>query len=186
MARPEPRPGPFVRAVVLVEGESDSVALLTLASRRGRDLAAEGVRVVAMGGITNVYAQLQQYRLADVGIAGLYDAAEEPYLRAELSRAGVAGDSFFGCEPDLEYELIRALGEDAVERVIEAAGETRSLRLLAGMPAQQGWSREELLHRFIGVRAGRKARYARLLVDALDLAAVPPPLDAVLTAVWAS
>jgi hypothetical protein len=32
----------------------------------------------------------------------------------------------------------------------------------------------------MGTRSGRKSRYARLLVDALDLSRVPPPLDRVL------
>ena len=32
----------------------------------------------------------------------------------------------------------------------------------------------------MGTRKGRKARYARLLVDALDLTRVPRPLDRVL------
>ena len=169
-----------MRAVVLVEGQSDLVALLTLARRRGRDLAAEGVAVVAMGGVTNAYAYLQRYGSRGVHLAGLYDAAEEPRMHAALARSGVATDCFFGCDPDLEYELIRALGVEAVEAVIEREGESRSLRLLAGMPAQQHWSRVEVLHRFIGARAGRKARYAGLLVEALDLSAVPRPLDAVL------
>lgn len=169
-----------MRVVVLVEGASDRVALETLARRRGRDLTAEGVDVVAMGGITNSYKHVDRYRSLGVRLAGLYDAPEEHHLRAALERAGMASDSFFSCDPDLEYELIRALGTDAVEAVIEAAGETRSLRLLAGMPAQQSWSREEVLHRFLGVRSGRKARYARLLVEALDLDAVPRALDAVL------
>jgi predicted ATP-dependent endonuclease of OLD family len=40
------------RAVVLVEGVSDKVALETLARRRGGDLTAEGVSVVAVGGRT--------------------------------------------------------------------------------------------------------------------------------------
>jgi uncharacterized protein (DUF2384 family) len=84
------------------------------------------------------------------------------------------------CSVDLEDELIRALGAEAVEQVIEAAGEARSLRLLTGMPAQQGWQREAVLRRFIGVRSGRKARYAALLVDALEPGHVPPPLAAVL------
>ena len=44
------------RTVVLVEGASDRVALHTLAGRLGRDLEVEGVRVVAMGGITNTRA----------------------------------------------------------------------------------------------------------------------------------
>lgn len=170
----------MARVVVLVEGESDRVALLTLAACRGRDLAADGIEVVGMDGITNAYAHLQRYATTGVRLAGLYDAAEEAHLRSALDRAGVAADGFFGCDPDLEYELIRALGVAAVEGVIEAQGELRSLRLLAGMPAQQGWGSEQVLHRFIGVRAGRKARYARLLVEALDLSAVPWPLDAVL------
>jgi hypothetical protein len=36
------------------------------------------------------------------------------------------------------------------------------------------------LRRFIGGRSGHKHRYARLLVDALDLDRVPPPLDRLL------
>jgi hypothetical protein len=169
-----------VHTVVLVEGESDRAALSALALRRGRDLAAEGVQVVAMGGITNTYAHLQRYVPSCVRLAGLYDAAEERHLRSALSRAGVPAAGFFGCDPDLEYELIRALGCDAIEAVAEAEGELRSLRLLAGMPAQQTWSRERVVHRFLGVRSGRKARYARLLVEALDLTAVPAPLTDVL------
>ncbi|HUR74686.1 MAG TPA: TOPRIM nucleotidyl transferase/hydrolase domain-containing protein [Sporichthya sp.] len=181
---PEPAPGGMdaMRAVVLVEGESDRVALTTLAARRGRDLDAEGVQVVAMNGITNTYAYAVRYA-PEATLAGLYDAAEEGHLRTALARAGVSADTFFGCEPDLEYELIRALGAEAVEAVIEAAGETRSLALLAAMPAQQGWSRAQVLHRFLGVRAGRKARYARMLVEACDLDAVPSPLAGVLAVI---
>jgi hypothetical protein len=166
--------------VVLVEGESDQAALLTLAGRLGRDLTAEGVTVVVLYGITNTYAYVQRYSAPGVALAGLYDAAEERYLRSALDRAGVDGTGFFGCEPDLEYEFIAALGADGVEAVIEAEGETRSLQLLAGMPAQRDWTREEILHRFLGVRAGRKARYARRLVEALDLSVVPRPLTALL------
>ena len=175
---------------MLVEGHSDRVALLTLAARLDRDLAAEGVDVVAMGGVTNTRAFATRYgpRGLDVALAGLYDAPEEPLLRRGLIAAGVpatapadlAGLGFFGCRSDPEDELLRSLGPEAVEAVIESAGETRSLRLLAGMPAQRDWSRERLLRRFLTVRSGRKARYAALLVEALDLDAVPRPLTAVL------
>ena len=65
---------------------------------------------------------------------------------------------FYGCSTDLEDELIRALGTDGVEAVIDAAGEAQSLRLLAGMPAQRGWTRVAVLRRFLGSRSGRKAR----------------------------
>jgi hypothetical protein len=46
------------RAVILVEGASDQRAVEVPAVRRGRDLAAEGVVVVAMGGITNLGSHL--------------------------------------------------------------------------------------------------------------------------------
>jgi hypothetical protein len=36
------------------------------------------------------------------------------------------------------------------------------------------------LRRFLGVRSGRKARYAALLIDALEPGRVPKPLAAVL------
>ena len=180
-----------LQAVVLVEGESDRVALTTLATRGGRDLAAEGVEVVAMGGITNTRAFASRYGPLglDVRLAGLYDAPDEAKLRHGLARAGVevgggadplAATGFHGCSMDLEDELIRALGAEAVEAVIEAAGDAGSLRLLAGMPAQRGWSREAVLRRFMGVRSGRKARYAALLVEALEADRVPRPLAGVL------
>lgn len=180
-----------LRAAVLVEGNSDRVALNTLAGRRGRDLAAEGVEVVAMGGITNTRTFALRYGPHGLGVAlaGLYDAADEDKLRrglaagglgAALEPDGLAGLGFYRCSADLEDELVRALGVEAVEAVIEAAGEARSLRLLSGMPAQRDWTREAVLRRFLGVRSGRKARYAALLVEALEPGRVPEPLAAVL------
>jgi hypothetical protein len=184
----------MLRAVVLVEGNSDRVALHTLARRRGRNLAAEGIQIVAMDGITNTRAFASRYgpHGLDVPLAGLYDAAEEPKLRRGLAAAGLqaalepdgpARLGFYQCSADLEDELIRALGVEAVEAVIEAAGETRSLRLLAGMPAQRDWTREAVLRRFLGSRSGRKAKYAALLVDALEPGQEPPPLAALLARV---
>ena len=139
--------------MVLVEGESERIALQTLAARTGRDLTAEGVEVVAMGGITNTRAFASRYGPlgSDVPLSGLYDAPDEAIVRRGLAASGL--------------------------------GETRSLRLLERMPAQRGWSREALLHRFLGVRSGRKARYARLLVEALEPDRAPPPLVAVLAGV---
>jgi hypothetical protein len=180
-----------VRAVVLVEGNSDRVALHAVAERSGRDLVAEGVEVVAMGGITNTRALASRYGPQGLGLplAGLYDAADEVKLRRGLAGAGLTsalepdglrGLGFFKCSMDLEDELVRALGVEAVEDVIEAAGEARSLRLLAGMPAQRSWAREAVLRRYLGVRSGRKARYAALLVEALEPGDVPEPLAAVL------
>ena len=177
---------------MLVEGESDRVAVNTLAARRGRDLAKEGVLVVAMGGITNTRAFASRYGPRGLGLplAGLYDAPDEAKLQHGLAAAGLrsaleaGGPSrlgFYKCSADLEDELIRALGVEGVEAVIEAAGETRSLRLLSLMPAQRGWTRVALLRRFLGSRSGRKARYAGLFVEALDPDRVPKPLASVLS-----
>jgi hypothetical protein len=84
------------------------------------------------------------------------------------------------CDRDLEDELIRALGADAVVDVVARQGELRSFRTLQRQPAQEGRSVEARLHRFLGSKGGRKVRYGRLLVDALDLDRVPDPLDRVL------
>jgi hypothetical protein len=184
------RPG--TRAAVLVEGTSDQVALHTLAARRGRDLDAEGVSIVPMGGATNIARYLEALgpHGSNIRLAGLCDAGEEPFFRRGLERAGFGSGltradmedrGFYVCTRDLEDELIRTLGVGTLERIIEAEGELASLRLLRKQPAQQGRSTVDQLHRFIGTRAGRKARYARLLTEALDLGNVPRPLEAVLT-----
>lgn len=179
------------RAVVLVEGTSDRWALEALAARRGRDLGAEGVSVVAMGGITNLARHLREQSAPGVVVCGLYDAAQIGHVRHALEHRGHGADltvpalerlGFFGADADLEDELIRALGVRKVEAVIEDQRERRSLELLRGMPAQRGWTDTAVLRRFLGVRSGRKRHYARLLVEALDLGCVPAPLDAVLAA----
>src|SRR5688572_29175025 len=80
-----------VRAVVLVEGTSDQLAVQALAARRGRDLAAEGITVAAIGGATNIQISLDRYgpRGLDLGLAGLCDAREEPLFRRALERSGL-------------------------------------------------------------------------------------------------
>ena len=184
-------PGTGVRAVVLVEGMSDRFAVEVLARRRGRDLGREGVQVVAMLGATNIGRFLDRYgpRGFGVRLAGLYDAAEEGHFRRGLERAGLGHGltgaglqalGFFGCRADLEDELIRALGTEAVERIIGAEGELGSFRILQRQPAQRGRSTQDQLRRFMGSRSGRKHRYARLLAGAVDLARVPPAIDGVL------
>jgi hypothetical protein len=177
-------------ALVLVEGVSDKVALETLARRRGRDLDGEGISVVAIGGaqalgnvLLSIRAEKRQIRLA-----GLCDAREERVVRHALERAGLGSDltretmgaiGFYVCEPDLEGELIRALGAAAVEEVLERNGKLSSFRTFQKQPQWQGRPTEDQLRRFFGSSAG-KIRFARLLVEALDLDRVPRPLDRVL------
>jgi hypothetical protein len=179
------------RAVVLVEGISDRIALETLASRRGRDLAAEGVVVVPIGGAQAIGRYLNLYgpRGLDLKLAGLCDAGEEREFRRGLERAGLgaelSGDGvealgFYVCDADLEDELIRALGSDAVEQVVAANGDLRSFRTLQKQPEWRGRPKNEQLRRFMGSGGRRKIRYASFLVDALELTQVPRPLDLVL------
>jgi hypothetical protein len=168
-----------LRVIVLVEGVSDQAALERLAERRGRDLDAEGVCVVPLGGATSIgrYVDLIGPRGLGVTVAGLCDRAEQGFFHRALARAGLGLDGFFVCDPDLEGELIRALGVAAVEGVIELEGETRAYDIFRQQPAQRERNDERRLHRFMGTHSGRKAQYGRALIDALDLDRVPKPLD---------
>ncbi|MEU6726148.1 TOPRIM nucleotidyl transferase/hydrolase domain-containing protein [Nonomuraea wenchangensis] len=179
------------RTVVLVEGASDKAAFEVLARRHGRDLTAEGISLVAMGGATNIGTYVGRFGPAGLGLrlAGLCDAGEEDDYRRSLERAGLGSGldrdglealGFFTCVADLEDELIRALGTDAVEEVIEAEGELGSFRTLQRQPAWREGSTHDQLRRFMGAGSGRKIRYSGLLVAALELDRVPRPLDLLL------
>jgi hypothetical protein len=166
------------RTVILVEGESDRCALETLAARTGRDLAADDVAVLAMGGATNLARHLSAYGPdgRDVRLGGLCDAGESALFARVLARAGVGVAGFFVCHDDLEDELVRAVGPPRVEAVVERAGELAALRRLQQQPAHRDRPVERQLRRFIGSHSGRKLRYAGLLVQELDLDRVPAPL----------
>ena len=179
------------KAVVLVEGLSDQAALEALAERQGRDLDAEGVSIVSIGGAQAIGKFLDRFgpKGLDLTLAGLYDAGEERDFRRGLERAGLGTDltraelerlGFFVCVADLEEELIRALGVTAVEAVVEAQSDLGAFRSLQSQPPWRGRPAEDQLRRFFGSGSGRKIRYARLLVEALDPIQVPRPLDAVL------
>ena len=180
---------------MLVEGISDQLALEALAVRRGRNLEAEGISIMPMGGATNIGGFLDLFGPKGYGVrlAGLCDAAEEgDFLRgleragfgSNLTRADMESLGFYVCVADLEDELIRSLGTASVEQVLDAHGDLGSFRIFQKQPAQQGRTVERQLRRFMGTRSGRKFQYARLLVDALDLTQVPRPLDRVLAHAW--
>lgn len=175
------------RTVVLVEGISDLVAVETLATRRGFDLAAERVVVVPIGGAHAIGAHLRLLgrRPAAPRLLGLCDAAEEPVFRRGLARTGLGTPSsraeleaagFLVCVDDLEDELIRAAGEDLAEAVLAANGDLGAFRTLQQQPAWRDQPHAQQLHRFLGAGSRRKGRYARLLLDALPTERVPRPL----------
>ncbi|MFE7105535.1 TOPRIM nucleotidyl transferase/hydrolase domain-containing protein [Streptomyces sp. NPDC057575] len=180
-----------VRTVVLVEGSSDQVAIEALATRHGRDLGAEGVAVVPLGGATSIGRFLNVCGPPGLGLplAGLCDIGEERHFRRHLervglgsglTRAGLEALGFQVCVADLEDELIRALGADGVQQVIEAQGEMRPFLTFQGQPAQRERPVEHQLRRFMGTHSGRKAQYAQALIAHLDLTHVPRPLERLL------
>lgn len=184
-------PTPDAHAVVLVEGASDQLALEALATRRGHNLKARGVSIVAIGGATNIGSFLKRYGPQGLGLrlAGLCDAAEEVDFQRGLERAGIGANltrsemerlGFYVCVADLEDELIRALGAAVVEHVVGAQGELEAFRTFQHQPEWRGRTTEEQLRRFFGTKGGRKIQSAAVLVGALDLNRVPRPLDRVL------
>jgi hypothetical protein len=177
----------WTRWTVFVEGPSDKAAVDALARKLGRDLAGEGVEVVSIGGAHAIGTFVAGLG-GDIRPAGLCDIGEiDPFGRA-LERVGLgpAGTraelealGFYVCDPDLEGELIRALGAEGVEAVLERSGKLSSFRTFQKQPQWRGRPVDAQLRRFFGSGAG-KARHAPLLVDALPLDRIPRPLEALL------
>ena len=174
------------RAVVLVEGVSDQLALEALAVRRGRNLEAEGVSIVPMGGATNFAKSLQRFgpQGLDVRLAGLCDAAEEGAFKRGLERAGLGSDltraemerlGFYVCSADLEEELIRSLGAGVQEE--NGTVLVRGVGMRTAAPTTGGMLNVGNAGTLLRILPGWSAASR---VNALELAQVPRPLDAVL------
>jgi hypothetical protein len=169
-----------VRAIVIVEGVSDQVAVEALAARRGIDLGAEGVALARTGGAHGIGRFLDGLGRDQLVLAALCDAGEEHLFQRAFERHGLERSGLFVCDRDLEDELIRSHGAAGVEKVLAAHDDLGLFRVFQQQPAQRGREIDAQLRRFLGVRAGRKAEYARFLVEALDPSRVPRPLDGVL------
>lgn len=74
-----------------MEGLSDRVAVQDLAERHDRDLEADGVFIVAMGGATNIGHHLGTFGPPglDIGLAGLCDEAEIRFFVRSLQKVGL-------------------------------------------------------------------------------------------------
>ncbi len=173
---------------MLVEGRSDEIAVRTLARLRGRDLDAEGVAVLAVGGAQAIGRSLAVYGAAgaDTTLAALCDRREEPGVRraverADLApaaaRAGPARVGLFVCDRDLEDELVRGLGVAATEAVLGAHGKLGAFRTYQKQPAHRTRPTSDQLRGFLN---NWKVELAATLVEALDPSRVPRPLDGVL------
>ncbi|MDM7853853.1 TOPRIM nucleotidyl transferase/hydrolase domain-containing protein [Cellulomonas alba] len=187
--------------VLLVEGISDQAAVEAAALGRGRDLRAERVVVVPVGGAHAAGRFLRAVGPLDPGtlVLGLCDAPEADVFRRGLdgARTGAPAhgtpapgtssegpvDALFVCTPDLEGELIRALGPALVEACLAEQGDLAAFRSLQGQPAWRDRPVDAQLRRFLGSGARRKTRYARVLVAAATRdARLPAPLDRILDA----
>lgn len=168
-----------VHTAVLLEGLSDLAAVEALAQGRGRDLAAEGVCAVAMGGAMSVgrYAGLLGPCGLGLRLIGLCDEREKPFFDRGLGPDRAPARRVFVCTADLEDELIRTLGPARIEQIIEAEDELRAWQTFVRQPAQHGRPRSRQLRRFLGTKKGRKIRYGRLLVEALAPDQAPAPLE---------
>jgi hypothetical protein len=161
-------------AVVLVEGITDRIALEAVARRLERDLAAEGVEIVPIGGahaIRRAFAEYEGRR-----VVGLCDAPEERWFRRVL------GPATYVCVENLEDELIRALGTARVEEIVAAEGDLETFRNFQNQPAWRGRSPESQLLRWMH-NGDRHHRYPPLLIAALEPQEIPRPLADVLAAV---
>ncbi|OJU42532.1 MAG: hypothetical protein BGN97_09335 [Microbacterium sp. 69-10] len=183
-------------AVVLVEGRSDRLALEALARRRAESQAGDdsldGVELRELDGITNLRKALTALRGTSARVLGLYDAAERRYVQMVLARLGMLDDAagptpdmdpleplgFFGCERDLEDEVIRAAGAELVLEALDTRERAR-FRRFQRQPAQRVRI-EEQLHRFAGTAAGRKSRFAADVIDAVPLDRTPATLNRLL------
>lgn len=178
------------RVLVLVEGISDRMAVETLAARLGRDLVAEGVAILPIGGSGEARKMLARFASQEKRILGLLDADASAIFRRALAGAGLgaADDSlqargFFTCQPTLEVELIRALGPEGFLTLVEREGDLAPLRTLQRQAAWAGKPLEAQLNRFLRAKARRPMLYARLMVDACPLDRLPGPLTALLAAI---
>ena len=171
---------------ILVEGITDAAAVRTMASRAGGDLDAERVAVVSMGGGGGLETYLRRLGPDGLGLEllGLCDVDHEARWARRLERAGLGSEldreamealGFFVCDRDLEDELIKALGVDAVESLIAEQGDLHAFETLTKQPYHRDGNRLDQLRRFLTSQSGRK-HYIPLLVESLELGAEPRPL----------
>src|SRR4030095_2975765 len=149
-----------IRTLVLVEGDSDAGAVRALADLIGCDLASHHIEILSTGGVTN-FAQV----LADFirshptsEFCGMYDVADARHVPRAPAAAGtpiaphesIESVRFSACVADLEDELIRALGVEAIERLLDAHAELTSFRRFQAMPQHPHAHAPRQLQRILG------------------------------------
>lgn len=170
------------RRVLLVEGITDQIAVETVAERLGRDVGAEGLVVVPMGGAHAAKQFIPHFLAKGVEVRGLVDRNEAGEFAAALGVSRVDDLARHGvriCVPDLEFELIGALEPAELEALLDREGDLRSFRTLQKQPNWRDRPFAEQLHRWLRSVSDRGPRYARLLIEAAPDDRLPAPLRAV-------
>lgn len=174
---------------ILVEGESDRAAVVSLAPRFGVDLDAEAITVTVIGGAGNFGRAIPEAAAQGHRVGGLYDEAEERFVAGALNRQegeDLTRQGFFACRPDLELELVRALGVTEVTALLESRGDLKTFRNFQDQPKYRDAEPLEQLRRYVGANGARKATYAALMAEAVDLEAVPEPLEGLVHWIWSA
>lgn len=180
-----------MRTIVIVEGGTDKLALTLAARRLGRNIEAEDIALMPIGGAHAITRFLEELAGKDsqVRIAGLCDEGEEGVFRAALERAGYGSNlsrnelerlGFFVCSADLEDELIRAVGIPAISRLTELEGDAQAWYTFQRQPAWQGQATHQQFRRFVRSVSDRNVRYIRAILEALEPSQLPRPLQLLL------
>jgi predicted ATPase len=180
----------FAQKVILVEGESDKLALEVAAEKLGLNLDGESMTIVSLEGAGGLKTFLKMLGTEGLGLrlAGLCDKDKEASWVKTLHSSGLGSGQigkdmnaagFFVSDIDLEDELLRALGEMRARQVITDVGDDGPFSIYSTQPGNSSKSQMELLHNFIK-RGGRKVVYAVALTDELDRDSLPRPLKRVL------
>ena len=136
----------FAGCVILVEGPGDRLALGILADTMDADLDARGVSIVELAGADLFRAMRRALGEDGLGlrVLGLCDADRE----AKWARV-VAGESWDGqreslqsagvyvLDPDIEAELLEAIGEPEVEGLLNREGYGADLARFRSQPDKQ-------------------------------------------------
>ena len=172
---------------ILVEGESDRAAVATLAPRLGVDLVADDVTLTVIGGAGNFGRAIAEAASMGHRVGGLYDEAEERFVAGALNRQegeDLTRQGFFACRPDLESELVRALGVVEVTALMDAHGDLKTFRNFQDQPGHRDVEAAEQVRRYVSASGARKAKYAALMAEAVPYEAVPDPLQGIVNWIW--
>ncbi len=174
---------------ILVEGASDRAAVVALAPRFGVDLEVEQITVTSIGGAGNFGRAIAEAAASGHRVGGLYDEKEERFVADALNRQqgeDLTRQGFFACRPDLELELVRAIGVADMMPLLDAAGELSTFRNFQDQPKYRDHEPSEQLRRYIGANGARKAKFATLMGEAVAFESVPEPLEGLLNWIWSA